>query len=64
LRLDGMIGSLEAGKLADFLVVDGNPLEDIALLRQPKSIESVVLGGKYVKKDGQILIKTPAEGAF
>lgn len=64
LRLDGMIGSLEAGKLADFLIVDGNPLEDIAVLRRPKAIESVVLGGKWVKKDGQILIETPAEGAF
>ena len=28
--MDHEIGSLEAGKLADIIVIDGNPLEDIA----------------------------------
>ena len=30
LGMDHEIGSLEAGKLADIMVVDGNPLEDIS----------------------------------
>ena len=37
------IGSIEAGKLADLLVVDGNPLEDI---RVTDDIAYVVLNGR------------------
>jgi imidazolonepropionase-like amidohydrolase len=37
------IGSLEAGKLADLLIVDGNPLEDI---RVTDDIAYVVLNGR------------------
>ena len=42
------LGTLEAGKLADILVVDGNPLSDIhalskarLVLREGKSIETI-----------------------
>jgi imidazolonepropionase-like amidohydrolase len=37
-----LLGSLEAGKLADFVVLDGNPLEDI---RRVRSVYRVVKGG-------------------
>jgi len=43
LGLDDEIGTLEAGKRADVIVVDGNPLEDIA------QIGNVV----WVMKDGE-----------
>ena len=33
LRLDHEIGSVEAGKRADLIVVDGNPLDDISVLQ-------------------------------
>ena len=41
-----MIGSLDEDKSADFIVVDGNPVVDIALLRAPDRICRVVLNGK------------------
>ncbi len=43
LGLDGDIGSIESGKLADLLVVDGNPLEDI---RTTDDVAYVVLNGR------------------
>lgn len=44
-RIDDHLGSIEAGKLADLILVTGNPLENIATLRQ---IKGVMLGGKWV----------------
>ena len=43
LGLDGEIGSLEPGKLADLVVLDGNPLED---LRQSEHVWQVMVNGR------------------
>ncbi|NQW23156.1 MAG: amidohydrolase family protein [SAR202 cluster bacterium] len=40
------IGSVQAGKYADFLVVDGDPLKDIGVLRGEGRIKMVMKGGK------------------
>ena len=46
LGLADRIGTIETGKEADLVVVDGDPLADIALLREPASIALVFKGGK------------------
>lgn len=43
---DKNIGSVQAGKYADFLVVDGDPLKDIGVLRGEGRIKMVMKGGK------------------
>jgi imidazolonepropionase-like amidohydrolase len=45
LRLDREIGTLEAGKQADLLVVDGDPLADVTILRRKASLALVMKGG-------------------
>ncbi|PEQ11512.1 amidohydrolase [Novosphingobium sp. PC22D] len=44
---NGELGTLEAGKLADFILVNGDPLSDITVLSGPDRVE-------FVMKDGQI----------
>lgn len=46
MRMADRIGTLEKGKLADLVVVDGDPLADIALL-QDRSRLSVMKGGEW-----------------
>lgn len=48
LRMDDRIGSLEAGKRADFVVVDGDPLTDISILQDRSRIRLVVIDGNAV----------------
>jgi imidazolonepropionase-like amidohydrolase/Tol biopolymer transport system component len=43
LGLDGDLGSLEEGKLADLVVIDGNPLVD---LRQSQNVTHVMVNGR------------------
>jgi imidazolonepropionase-like amidohydrolase len=46
LRMDERIGSLEPGKLADFIVVDGDPVADISVLQDKSRILTVAIGGQ------------------
>lgn len=57
------LGTVEEGKLADVLVVEGNPLEDISLLRKKEAIRWILKGGHVVKADGKIQIMEEGGGA-
>jgi imidazolonepropionase-like amidohydrolase len=48
LGLDDLIGTVEPGKLADLVVVDGDPLEDIGVLVDKDWIHLVVQSGHPV----------------
>src|SRR5512144_1111315 len=45
LGLERDLGTIEPGRLADLMVVGGDPLADIALLLDPERIQMVVKGG-------------------
>jgi imidazolonepropionase-like amidohydrolase len=48
----GKLGVLEEGAMADLLLVDGNPLEDVGLLGRPEQTLALIL------KDGRIVRST------
>ena len=48
-RMDDRIGTIEEGKYADLILVDGNPVDDITVLGQPEKIRAVVRGGEVCK---------------
>ena len=48
-RLEKELGTVEPGKLADLILVDGNPLHDIRVLANVS----------WVMKEGQIIPRSP-----
>ena len=52
LGLADEIGTIEMGKTADILVVDGDPLEDIAILRASDRIALVLKDGEVIARRG------------
>ncbi|HXO91162.1 MAG TPA: amidohydrolase family protein [Stellaceae bacterium] len=48
LGLERDVGTVEKGKLADLIVVAGDPLDDVAVLQDPARIALVLKGGEIV----------------
>ena len=48
-KQDDRLGSIDEGKLADLILVKGNPVDDISILADNDNIKKVVLDGKLVK---------------
>ena len=49
LGIDKELGSIEVGKTADIILVDGNPEKDISILKDIDKIKVVIIEGKVVK---------------
>ncbi len=50
LGFDGWLGTLEPGKVADLVVIRGNPLENLRVLTDRHNIEAVMQGGRFVAR--------------
>jgi imidazolonepropionase-like amidohydrolase len=50
MRMADRIGTLQPGKLADLVVVDGDPLRDISVLQDRPRL-SVMQGGRFVTRN-------------
>jgi imidazolonepropionase-like amidohydrolase len=48
MRAEGELGTLEAGRVADVLVLDGDPLTDVRLLQDRERIVEVIKDGRRV----------------
>jgi imidazolonepropionase-like amidohydrolase len=46
--LEGQLGTIEEGKLADIIAWDANPLEDITVLQRPQQLAFVVKDGRHI----------------
>jgi imidazolonepropionase-like amidohydrolase len=46
---DGTLGAIEAGAYADLLIVDGNPLEDLTVLRDRSNLRVIMKDGQFHK---------------
>ncbi len=44
------LGQIRAGFLADLLLVDGDPLDDIGILQDPERLDGIMKGGRFHKR--------------
>ena len=47
--MSDQVGTLVAGKYADVVIVDGDPLQDIRILQQQQKVAAVYKGGQLVQ---------------
>ena len=54
LGLERELGTIERDRLADVVVVNGNPLDDVRVLLDPARIELVLKGGRICARAGRV----------
>ena len=54
MRMEHETGQIKPGFLADLLLLDGNPLDDIRILQDQKRILGVMKGGRFAKRDASL----------
>ena len=65
MRNTGQVGILEAGRQADILIVEGDPLADISLLQDKSRIRDVFIAGEPVVLEVNDTIKlVPLETSY
>ncbi len=62
MRMDGQVGALRQGYIADIIVVDGDPLADITVLTRPGAIQEVIKAGHRVDMSKPVPERTPLAG--
>lgn len=51
LSIDDEVGMLTPGRVADVIVVNGDPLSDISVLRRPEAITHVIRAGRLIAQE-------------
>lgn len=62
MKMDGQVGALREGYIADVIVVDGDPLLDITVLVRPGVIHEVIKAGHRVDLSRPVPERTPVAG--
>lgn len=62
LRMEGEVGSVVAGQLADLIVLDGDPSTDVTLLGEKNRLKHVMADGRFVDLGRRELPRRPIPG--